>query len=217
MIDLAQHRRFFAEEIEAVAKLQTPALVEAPPPHRASGSCGRALDGAGRQRLHGRHRLADANHGRRRSAARLPQHRRGDRSVAPVVQRPAGHVDGVDRRARPRARRARAAHRLRPRLLHGDPGAGSRRIGSRGRVRGGRHPRVRGAPEPGVHAVGRRAARLRVAAAWRNVRRRSRQRRPHRSRRAAARAPRTGRPDRRPVDGTMARWAPTSAKGWCGC
>jgi protein-L-isoaspartate(D-aspartate) O-methyltransferase len=29
MIDLAQYRRFFAEEIEAVAKLQTPALVEA--------------------------------------------------------------------------------------------------------------------------------------------------------------------------------------------
>src|SRR5207247_8432572 len=29
MIDLAQYRRFFAEEIEAVAKLQTPGLVEA--------------------------------------------------------------------------------------------------------------------------------------------------------------------------------------------
>src|SRR5262245_34905852 len=29
MIDLAQYRRFFAEEIEAVAKVQTPAVVEA--------------------------------------------------------------------------------------------------------------------------------------------------------------------------------------------
>jgi len=29
MIDLVQYRRFFAEEIEAVAKLQTPGLVDA--------------------------------------------------------------------------------------------------------------------------------------------------------------------------------------------
>ena len=204
MTEIELRRRFFAEELEAVCKLRTPALVEAfarvPRDQFLPPGPWTVLSDGGESYMMGAAVRTRAHPGRR-SGSGAPQHRGRHRCRAPAVQWPAGYARRVDRRARAGARLPCAPRRRRPRLLHGGDG-GVRRLGRTGaRVRSRRSARGRGHAAARIEAVDRGAPRRRIRAAPRTIRRDPRERRRHAPARHLAGCARAWGPIDGPVDG----------------
>ena len=161
MIDMLDRRRFFAEELEAVCKLRSPALVDAfatvpreqflpPGPWTVmadsdfmAGMRLRATPDADPARIY--HNISVAIDPTRQLFNGQP----GTLGV---------WIDALDLGPG----RTRAARRMRPRLLHGRDGALRRADRPRGGVRGRRDAGGGGAAESGVALVGRRESRRRL-------------------------------------------------------
>ena len=104
MMDLDLRRRFFAEELEAVCKLRSPALVEAfatVPRERFLGTG--PMDDSGGQRLHGRlatRPTPDADAGASTTTSRWPSSRRASCSTVSPARSACGSTRSISRRGR---------------------------------------------------------------------------------------------------------------------
>jgi hypothetical protein len=157
MMDLDLRRRFFAEEIEAVCKLRSVALVEAfatvarerflrPGPWTVLAESDFLAGSAMQTRL-----TPDAD------PARVYHNIVVAIDPARPVQRPAGDDCRLARRARPDARCSRASRRMWAWVLHGRDRALRWARWPCGGLRGRSVSRDRSAREPEVLSVGRRA------------------------------------------------------------